>query len=72
MAANAPDAVPAPTPALMPDELDSRHLVRRLVALVVLVALEDEQGPPPPLHQLNTPPPSAEVLPAIVELTIVR
>jgi uncharacterized membrane protein YbhN (UPF0104 family) len=39
MAANAPEAVPSPAPALMPDELDSRHLVRRLVALVVLVAL---------------------------------
>ena len=39
MAANAPEAVPSSAPALMPDELDSRHLVRRLVALVVLVAL---------------------------------
>jgi len=39
MAANTPEAVPGPAPALMPDELDSRHLVRRLVALVVVVAL---------------------------------
>ena len=39
MAANQPEAGPGPAPALMPDELDSRHLVRRLVAFVVLVAL---------------------------------
>jgi uncharacterized membrane protein YbhN (UPF0104 family) len=39
MAANAPEAATGPVPALMPDELDSRHLVRRLVALVVFVAL---------------------------------
>jgi uncharacterized membrane protein YbhN (UPF0104 family) len=39
MAANQPEAAPGPAPDLMPDELDSRHLVRRLVAFVVLVAL---------------------------------
>src|SRR6202042_2721680 len=39
MAANAPEAVPTPAPEVMPDELDSKHLIRRLAALVVLVAL---------------------------------
>jgi uncharacterized membrane protein YbhN (UPF0104 family) len=37
MAANVPETVPGP--AVMPDELDSRHLVRRLVTLVVFVVL---------------------------------
>lgn len=39
MAANAPDALPAMSPRAMPKELDSRHLVRRLVVLAVLLGL---------------------------------
>jgi uncharacterized membrane protein YbhN (UPF0104 family) len=39
MATNASEAVPGPVRSPMPDELHSRHLVRRLVALAVFVAL---------------------------------
>lgn len=39
MAANAPDALPATSARAMPEELDSGHLVRRLVALAVLLGL---------------------------------
>ena len=39
MAATTPDRISGPAPPRMPDELNSRHLVRRLVALAVLVAL---------------------------------
>ena len=39
MAANAPDAAPAVSAPAMPEDLDSRHLLRRLVALAVLIAL---------------------------------
>jgi uncharacterized membrane protein YbhN (UPF0104 family) len=39
MAANGPDARSAGSAPAMPDELDTRHLLRRLVALAVFVAL---------------------------------
>ncbi len=39
MAANSPDALPANLARAMPKELDSRHLVRRLAVLAVLLGL---------------------------------
>jgi uncharacterized membrane protein YbhN (UPF0104 family) len=39
MSANTPEAVPLPAAPLMPDELNSGHLVRRLLVLVVFIGL---------------------------------
>ncbi len=47
------------------------NAIVEFVIVVVLLAPVEEHSPPAPAHQLKIPPPSADVLLAIVELSMV-